>query len=441
MNKTPLYVSPVTIKAEDTAFHGDLFNRVDLAQRLKDCIDRLPSGGVIAIDAAWGEGKSWFGQHWHNQLKADGYRTAFINAFERDYVDEPFVMLVSELLASLNGSEKSKLKTSGAAVAKAIVPLAAKGVINAVVHLATGATDFSEKFDQQLEKAGAAIAAGAEKLLSKQIEEYEKSKTAVSGFRKTLRDLAADQNKPIVIFIDELDRCKPEFALKLIERAKHFFEMPNVVFVLLLNRDQLSKAVKGVYGPEIDGDRYLSKFLHLCVSLPKQIYSGNSGDAVRKFAGLTVNRYGLSHLSGVDHWAAEISGCSVMLNLSPRDIERCVGLLALSQNNSQIQMWMLAWPIALKIGRPELFAGLLAGNLNAHERAQTLVTTKQTQASIQVFSADVFKEIHQAILENRDFNANDKEVARFFGSYVDNGIGYPINLCDRILRTVDLNIK
>jgi hypothetical protein len=66
---TPLYVPPVAINEDDPAFHGDLFDRVNLAKRLTACIDRLPNGGVIAIDARWGEGKSWFGQHWHKQLK------------------------------------------------------------------------------------------------------------------------------------------------------------------------------------------------------------------------------------------------------------------------------------------------------------------------------------------------------------------------------------
>ncbi len=161
-SKSPLYVPPVSISADDPAFHGDLFNRENLATRLTDCIDRLPSGGVIAIDAPWGEGKSWFGQHWHNKLKASGYRTAFINAFERDYVEEPFVMLVSELLTSLDATQKSKLKKSGIAVARVLAPLAVKSAINAVAQLATGTTNFSEKIDESLEKAGDAIAAGAE---------------------------------------------------------------------------------------------------------------------------------------------------------------------------------------------------------------------------------------------------------------------------------------
>lgn len=362
-SQSPLYVPPVSISADDPAFHGDLFNRANLATRLTNCIDRLPNGGVIAIDAPWGEGKSWFGQHWHNKLKADGYRTAFINAFERDYVEEPFVMLVSELLTSLQGSEKSKLKMTGMAVAKAIAPLAAKSAINAVAHLLTGTTDFSDKVDGQIENAGDAIAAGAERLLSKQIEDYEKSKVAVEGFRKTLSDIAATQEKPIVIFVDELDRCRPEFSVRLIDRVKHFFEMPNVVFVLLLNRDQLCKAIKGIYGVEIDADRYLSKFLHLTLVLPKSTSLSNSRlnpNCIHCYS--VMARFGLSDPSFCDDMGIWATVCE----LSLRDIERSVSLYSLSRIHERLTTWV-CWPIVIKTTNPEVFAGVLKNDKQAHQ--------------------------------------------------------------------------
>jgi hypothetical protein len=360
---TPLYVPPVAINDAEPAFHGDLFERGKLATRLTACIDRLPNGGVIAIDAPWGEGKSWFGQHWHKQLKTNGYRTAFINAFERDYVEEPFVMLVSELLASLQDSEKSKLKKTGIAVAKALAPLAAKSAINAVAHLLTGTTDFSEKVDGQIENAGNAIATGAEKLLSKQIEDYEKSKVAVDGFRKTLGEIASTQDKPIVIFVDELDRCRPEFAVKLIERVKHFFEMPNVVFVLLLNRDQLCKAIKGIYGIEIDADRYLSKFLHLTLVLPKSTSLSNSRlnpNCIHCYS--VMARFGLSDPSFCDDMGIWATVCV----LSLRDIERSVSLYSLSRIHERLTTW-ICWPIVIKTTNPEVFAGVLKNDKQAHQ--------------------------------------------------------------------------
>jgi KAP family P-loop domain len=395
MNKTPLYVPPVSINTEEPAFHGDLFNRENLAKRLTDCIDRLPNGGVIAIDAPWGEGKSWFGQHWHNKLKADGYRTAFINAFERDYVEEPFVMLVSELMAGLEVAEKSKLKASGIAVAKALAPLAAKSAINALAQLVTGTTNFSEKIDDQLEKTGDAIAAGAEKLLAKQIEDYEKSKVAVAGFRKTLGELAAAEDKPIVIFVDELDRCRPEFAVRLIERVKHFFEMPNVIFVLLINKDQFGKAVKGCYGGEIDAERYLSKFFHLSVTLPKsRTYRGD--DYNLKYCKHLATKYGFVNDKNIENWCLALSALANVLDLSYRDLERCTGLLALSNVNPN-RFMLLAWPVAIKVCDPDLFQGLLRNTTQAHEVAYSKlerINQDTTEGLGAIF--EIYSEIHQS---------------------------------------------
>ncbi len=70
-------------------------------------------------------------------------------------------------------------------------------------------------------------------------------------------------------FIDELDRCNPHFAIKLLERVKHLFEVPNIIFVLAVNIDQLQYAVQGFYGSSnIDGKQYLKRFIDIEYSLP-----------------------------------------------------------------------------------------------------------------------------------------------------------------------------
>ena len=67
-----------------------------------------------------------------------------------------------------------------------------------------------------------------------------------------------------------MDRCKPNFAVSLIERIKHYFDVPNVVFILLLNKEQLENAIKGVYGINTDATKYLDKFINFYFNLPKQ---------------------------------------------------------------------------------------------------------------------------------------------------------------------------
>ena len=78
-----------------------------------------------------------------------------------------------------------------------------------------------------------------------------------------MSDCIREKADKLVIFIDELDRCRPNFAVQLLERIKHYFCVENVIFVLSINSAELVNTVKTVYGQNFDGYRYLDRFLHL----------------------------------------------------------------------------------------------------------------------------------------------------------------------------------
>ena len=79
-----------------TPFESDLLDRKKLADKLTGYIDRLSAGAVIAIDAPWGEGKTWFGKNWARQLESD-HRVLYLDAFEGDYMDDPFLLVSAEI--------------------------------------------------------------------------------------------------------------------------------------------------------------------------------------------------------------------------------------------------------------------------------------------------------------------------------------------------------
>lgn len=81
---------------------------------------------------------------------------------------------------------------------------------------------------------------------------------------------ATKNDKPIVFIIDELDRCRPSYAVELLEQIKHFFAIEGIVFVLSIDKLQLGHAVKGFYGNDgIDADEYLRRFIDIEYSLPQ----------------------------------------------------------------------------------------------------------------------------------------------------------------------------
>lgn len=115
--------------------------------------------------------------------------------------------------------------------------------------------------------------------IKSKIENHEADKNTLHAFKQELANLAEELDKPLVFIIDELDRCRPDFAIRLIERTKHFFDIPKIVFVLVMNKPQLIQSVKKYYGYDsaLNGD-YFEKFIDYTVEFPTigddQLYSG-----------------------------------------------------------------------------------------------------------------------------------------------------------------------
>jgi len=84
--------------------------------------------------------------------------------------------------------------------------------------------------------------------------------------------LVKERANQVVFFIDELDRCKPTYAVKLLERVKHYFDDNRVIFVFSVSLFQLQHTIKCYYGTDFDATRYLDKFFDLRISLPEINY-------------------------------------------------------------------------------------------------------------------------------------------------------------------------
>ncbi|AOY97612.1 hypothetical protein BKK79_37400 (plasmid) [Cupriavidus sp. USMAA2-4] len=367
---------PTALDAIATPFAGDLLGRQALAERLTTYLDRLRDGAVLAIDAPWGEGKTWFGRHWAKQLEQQGHPVAIIDAFGQDYAEDAFLLLASAIvgLRKAESGVTAKLKHRAGAVLRALLPVGTKALVN-LAGRALGTSDLVDQVDEALgeaaeqatEKAG--DAAGA--WVKGRLDQWEAEQKTVQHFREALTEFAAetfnDTGKPTVILVDELDRCRPAFAVQLVERIKHFFDVPHLVFVLLMNRDQLEKAIRGVYGAETDAATYLGKFLHLSLRLP----TARSVEPDGSIPGLSAYVFNtLERLGAVERdFADDFSLCAALFELSARDVERGCTLYSLATTGGDsANAALLAYAIALKLKHPALYAGLMQG------RADTNVT-------------------------------------------------------------------
>ena len=138
--------------------------------------------------------------------------------------------------------------------------------VPAIVRVATaGILDISATLENELGQTLASIA-------KDRLTVYEEARKSVKAFRTSLQDMANElwkESQPLVVMIDELDRCRPSYAVELLEIAKHLFSVCRIVFVLAVNRSQLAHSVKALYGDGFDADGYLGRFFDIDFRLPQ----------------------------------------------------------------------------------------------------------------------------------------------------------------------------
>ncbi|RLA84879.1 MAG: hypothetical protein DRG78_00140 [Epsilonproteobacteria bacterium] len=377
MSEQPILSSNTRTYVEDSAFNNDTFNRKQLADKLTTYLERLKDGAVLSIDAPWGSGKSWFGRNWAKQLEDEEYNVVYIDAFEQDYIEDPFMLITAEILDTIEDGNalKDDLKKGAVEVGKALLPVAGKAIANLVGKVLLASPDLTGEVQEAITGGTTNIVEMTSEYIKENLESYGQDKLAMVEFKDKLSQYAQTQEKPIVIFVDELDRCKPNFAVSLVERIKHLFDVPNVVFVLLLNREQLEKAVQGVYGSGTDASNYLGKFINFFFSLPQTNSSGDNytkQDKLHQFVNLTMGKYKFELSSTTDSFAESIIFMAYYFNLSLRDIEKSCALYAFAYPLKDY-LHLLVYVIILKVKNIELFNKLVVGDISAHIEAKNTI--------------------------------------------------------------------
>lgn len=243
------------------AFKDCILQRKKYADVLTNVIETYSDGFVLAINNKWGTGKTTFIRMWEQDLKDNKFKTIYFNAWENDFDDNPLTALLGEL-KSLSGKENAnfnKVLKNAAIISKNIAPIVFKSLSKKYLGVDT------EEVVEGITKATTDI-------FENEVNEYSNKKEGIKEFKANLQSYITDtwNGKPVVFFIDELDRCRPNYAVTVLEQIKHFFNIPNIVFVLSIDKQQLSYAIHGVYGSDkIDSNEYLRRFIDLEYSIPK----------------------------------------------------------------------------------------------------------------------------------------------------------------------------
>lgn len=253
---------------ETNPFRNDVLNRQPLVEFLTSLIDKLTGPFVLALDSPWGTGKTTLVRMLDAKLKQEKFECIYFNAWQVDYVTDPLVALVSAIDdIHLNDGTAESAFRGHMKTAKKITTVVAKRVVIAGVKAATfGILDFPEDLE--------GIAADAtEKITENLVDSFKNEKKELEKFRcaveKAVEQLeAAGKKDKLVFFIDELDRCRPTFAIEMLERIKHLFDVPNIIFVLSIDKTQLEASTAAVYGEKINAPEYLRRFIDLEYGIP-----------------------------------------------------------------------------------------------------------------------------------------------------------------------------
>jgi hypothetical protein len=243
------------------AFKNCVLQRKKYADVLTNVIETYSDGFVLAINNKWGTGKTTFIRMWEQDLRDNGFKTIYFNAWENDFDDNPITALLGELksLSSKGNSNFNKVLKNAAIISKNIAPIVFKSLSKKYLGIDS-------------EEVVSGITKATTDIFENEVNEYSNKKEGIKDFKNNLQSYITEtwNGKPVVFFIDELDRCRPNYAVTVLEQIKHFFNIPNIVFVLSIDKEQLSYAIHGVYGSDkIDSNEYLRRFIDLEYSIPK----------------------------------------------------------------------------------------------------------------------------------------------------------------------------
>lgn len=250
---------------QENPFANCKLEREPYANTLTTIIEAYSDGFVFAVNGKWGTGKTTFMKMWRQSLDNNGYKTVFFNAWENDFTSEPLVAILGELRTVFESDKEKGFNTiidKAYKFSTTVLPALAKtaATIVGAGHLADAVEKISEATVQAF---------------NDEISEYDKKKESLAELKTELSEFIKKHcgDKPLVFIVDELDRCRPDYAVEVLEKIKHFFSVDGIVFVLAIDKEQLSNSIKGYYGSDrIDSPEYLRRFIDLEYTLPEPKY-------------------------------------------------------------------------------------------------------------------------------------------------------------------------
>ncbi|KYL31942.1 hypothetical protein A2I98_02835 [Pseudoalteromonas agarivorans] len=238
------------------------------------------SSYVLNLNSDWGAGKTYFIKRWANSIR-DHHPVVYIDAWSNDFHNDPLTLVISHIIRELKkigiNSDKALLENivlTSCNLIKNTTFESFKGVLKKQSGIDLDniqASYKSEKAAHELKLEG--LASDLINITEEQESAVKQFKLAVSSFLDEIITEKNSDNKnrwsPLYIFVDELDRCRPTFAIETLEVIKHIFSIKKVIFIVATDSKQLEHSIKVIYGSGFDSKKYLERFFNRSFTLIK----------------------------------------------------------------------------------------------------------------------------------------------------------------------------
>ncbi|WP_300181657.1 P-loop NTPase fold protein [uncultured Aliivibrio sp.] len=395
---------------------SDKLNRARLAAFLTNNVipDAGLNGYVLNLNAQWGAGKTFFVKRWANSLSEHGHPTVYIDAWKQDYSNDPMLTVIASIIDQLRSyldtpdkyinkiAEKTWrfFKATGSEVTKGIVKkVSGIDIDNISDELDASNTELPKQDDEDNTFNGSV----ASKLTAALIDDHNVKLASVEGLKYELGAWAeaiiskghnGKLNAPVFIFIDELDRCRPNYAVEMLEVIKHFFKIKNLVFVVSTDTEQLQHTVKSVYGESFDAQTYLHRFFDSRYSLNS---SSLEQFIISKTELLLSNDDSFSTLrtwpivNTQEPLTALLTNLANGFLLSLRDTEQLINrLFSIIRNFPPYQELNLSYLVVLLIIREKnlnLYNEVISRSIVSHEKNDILLDFEHSKLNFEVYLA------------------------------------------------------
>ncbi len=361
-------VSPIVVPPDDP-LQNDVLDRGPTIESIKLLLSYLSGPFVLGINSEWGMGKTTFIHMLMRSLEMDDVKCLYFDAWKNDYIADPIVGFLAEF-DTLDGKTTAyiehidKAKKMASAIAKRAIPAGGK-------LLTAGLLDVEGI-------AKSIISEYAEDTLADAIDIYKAENTVIKEFHRSLENAVlelngGDEKKQLIVFVDELDRCRPDFAIELLERIKHVFDIKNIIFVISMDKSQLNISLQSIYGKGMRSTEYLRRFIDLEFNL--------APPSAEAFTQSLYHRYGFDEIfdkrdhhefrHDADEFKETFAILSDLYKLSLRAREQCFTILAvalmLTPRNQYLYPVPLVTLVILKITRNELYKGFVYDDFRSNE--------------------------------------------------------------------------